>query len=241
MTIGLLMPTRRTGAHSSSAGAADGPPRHYAEPMEGLPPDQVLAARLRQGDEAAFVLLLDGWSGGMLRLARSFVSTEESAAEVVQETWLAVIEGIGRFEGRSSLKTWVYRILTNTAKRRGTREHRVVPLSSVDDTGPTVDPARFRPEGQPFPGHWWEFPPAWPNPEQGLLGTEVRALLVEALAALPERQRLVITLRDVEGYAADEVCELLEISAANQRVLLHRARAFVRGRLEEYYTQEATP
>lgn len=241
MTIGLLVPTRRTGSEGFRACTAHGPLRDYSEPMEGLPPDEVLTARLRQGDETAFAVLLDGWSGGMLRLARSFVSTEESAAEVVQETWLAVIEGIGQFEGRSSLKTWVYRILTNTAKRRGTREHRVVPLSSVDDTGPTVDPARFRPAGEPYPGHWWEFQPAWPNPEQGLLGTEVRALLAEALAALPDRQRLVITLRDVEGYTAEEVCELLEISAANQRVLLHRARAFVRGKLEEYYTQEATP
>lgn len=212
----------------------------YAEPMEALPPDQVLVARLQDGDDTAFGLLLDSWSGGMLRLARSFVSTEDSAAEVVQETWLAVIEGIGRFEGRSSLKTWVYRILTNTAKRRGSREHRVVPWSSVvpADSGPTVDPARFRGAGDPYPGHWWEFPPAWPTPEQGLLGAELRARLAAALAELPDRQRVVITLRDVDGYGADEVCELLDISPANQRVLLHRARAFVRGKLEEYYSQE---
>ncbi|GAA1571496.1 sigma-70 family RNA polymerase sigma factor [Kribbella sancticallisti] len=208
--------------------------------MEGFPPDQELVARLQDGDEDAFALVLDSWSGGMLRLARSFVSTEESAAEVVQETWLAVIEGIGRFECRSSLKTWTYRILTNTAKRRGTREKKVVPLSSAEDNGPTVDPARFRPAGVPFPGHWWEFPPAWPTPEQGLLGAEVREMLSAALAELPDRQRVVITLRDVEGYASEEVCELLEISAANQRVLLHRARAFVRGKLEEYYTQEVS-
>jgi RNA polymerase sigma-70 factor (ECF subfamily) len=174
----------------------------------------------------------------MLRVARSFVSTEESAAEVVQETWLAVIEGIERFEGRSSLKTWVYRILTNTAKRRGTREHKVVPMSSVDDSGPTVDPSRFRPAGDPFPGHWWDFPPAWPSPEQGLLSGEVRERLAEALTHLPERQRLVVVLRDVEGRPYDEVCELLGITVANQRVLLHRARAFLRGKLEEYYMQE---
>ena len=214
----------------------------YAEPMEGAPSDDVLVARLRDGDETAFALLLDGWSGGMLRLARSFVSTEESAAEVVQETWLAVIEGIGRFEGRSSLKTWVYRILTNTAKRRGSREHKVVPMSSVDDSGPTVDPSRFRPDGDPFPGHWWEFPPAWPTPEQGLLQGEARTHLAAALAELPARQRVVIILRDVEGYPSDEVCELLAISQANQRVLLHRARAFLRGKLEQYYKEgTATP
>lgn len=210
----------------------------YAEAMEGFPPDEELVVRLRAGDEDAFALVLDAWSGGLLRLARSFVSTEASAAEVVQETWLAVIEGICRFEGRSSLKTWVYRILTNTAKRRGTREHKVVP---ADTDGPTVDPARFQPAGGPFPGHWWEFPAAWPTPEQGLLSSEVRAELSAALAELPERQRVVIILRDVEGYASEEVCELLEITAANQRVLLHRARAYVRGKLEEYYTQEVTP
>jgi RNA polymerase sigma-70 factor (ECF subfamily) len=206
--------------------------------MVALPADDVLVELLRSGDEDAFALLLDGWSGGMLRLARSFVSTEESAAEVVQETWLAVIEGIGRFEGRSSLKTWVYRILTNKAKRRGVREHKVVPMSSVDDSGPTVDPSRFRPADDPFPGHWWDFPPAWPSPEQGLLGSEARTRLAEALAGLPERQRLVVVLRDVEGRPYGEVCELLGITAANQRVLLHRARAFLRGKLEEYYTQE---
>ena len=207
---------------------------HYAEPMT----DDALLERLRAGDEDAFALLLDGWSGGMLRLARSFVSTEESAADVVQETWLAVIEGIDRFEGRSSLKTWVYRILTNTAKRRGVREHKVVPMSSVDDSGPTVDPSRFRPAADPFPGHWWDFPPAWPSPEQGLLTAEVRTHLTDALAELPERQRLVVVLRDIEGCPYDEVCELLGITPANQRVLLHRARAFLRGKLEEYYRRE---
>lgn len=218
--------------------------------MEAFPPDDQLVARLRDGDEAAFALVLDGWSGGLLRLARTFVSTEESAAEVVQETWLAMIEGIATFEGRSSLKTWVYRILTNTAKRRGTREHKVIPLSShaagssADVTGaldgPTVEPARFRPAGDPFPGHWWELPAAWPTPEQGVLGTEVRELLAAALEDLPDRQRAVIVMRDVEGYGSEEVCELLEISAANQRVLLHRARASVRGTLEEYYQQEVS-
>jgi RNA polymerase sigma-70 factor (ECF subfamily) len=207
---------------------------HYAEPMT----DDGLLDRLRAGDEDAFAVLLDEWSGGMLRLARSFVSTEASAAEVVQETWLAVIEGLDGFEGRSSLKTWVYRILTNTAKRRGIREYKVVPLSSVDDTGPTVEPSRFRPSTDQFPGHWWEFPPAWPSPEQGLLTTEVRDYLGQALAELPERQRAVVVLRDLEGFRYDEVCELLGITAANQRVLLHRARAFLRGKLETYYLRE---
>ena len=203
-----------------------------------LPPDDALVSRLRGHDETAFALVLDAWSGGMLRLARSFVSTADSAAEVVQETWLAVIQSLDGFEGRSSLKTWVYRILVNTAKRRGIREGRVIPLSSLvpdSDEGPTVDPSRFREAGQPYPGHWKEFPAPWPSPEQAALDGEVRVQVTRALAELPERQRIVITLRDVEGYDSDEVCAILEITAANQRVLLHRARAFVRGRLEEYF------
>jgi RNA polymerase sigma-70 factor, ECF subfamily len=201
-----------------------------------LPPDSVLVARLRDGDEAAFALLLDAWSDGLLRLARSFVSTHDSAAEVVQETWLAVIEGVAGFEGRSSLKTWVYRIMVNIAKRRGLRESRTVPWSSLpaaDGEGPTVDPSRFRGPGEPYEGHWREFPAPWP--ESAALADEVRGRLSAALAALPDRQRVVIILRDVEGYTAEEVCSILEITAANQRVLLHRARAFVRGQIEEYF------
>jgi RNA polymerase sigma-70 factor (ECF subfamily) len=186
-------------------------------------------------------MLLDAWSDGLLRLARSFVSTTDSAAEVVQDTWLAVIQGIGSFEARSSLKTWVYRILANTAKRRAMREGRHVTWGLVpgEDDGPTVDPARFGGPDDRFPGHWLAFPAAWPSPEQTTLAGEVREQLDAALAELPERQRVVITLRDVEGYGSDEVCSILEISAANQRDLLHRARAFVRGRLEEYFAATA--
>ncbi|MEV6286452.1 sigma-70 family RNA polymerase sigma factor [Kribbella sp. NPDC051770] len=203
--------------------------------MEDLPVDTVLVRRLCAREESAFSLVLDRWSPGMLRLARSYVSTDESAAEVVQEAWLAVVEGLDRFEGRSSLRTWVYRILTNTAKRRGIREHRIVPTEKLE-SAISVDPRRFQADGDPFPGHWWEPPARWP--ESGALGSEVRELLIAALEELPERQRIVIALRDAEGWASDEVCELLDITAANQRVLLHRARAFVRGRLETYYTQE---
>jgi RNA polymerase sigma-70 factor, ECF subfamily len=199
-----------------------------------FPADDVLADRLRSRDEAAFALIVDAWSAGMLRLARSFVSTSESAAEVVQETWLAVIAGVGRFEGRSTLRTWVYRILVNTAKRRGLRESRTIPLSSL---GPTVDPTRFQGPDEPHPGHWREYPAAWPSPEQSALDGEMRAQVEAALSQLPDRQRAVITLRDVEGYSSDEVCEILDISAGNQRVLLHRARAFVRGKLEEFYAE----
>jgi RNA polymerase sigma-70 factor (ECF subfamily) len=205
-----------------------------------LPPDAELVGRLRDRDEAAFALVLDQWSPGMLRLARSFVSTPESAAEVVQDTWLAVIEALDRFEGRSSLRTWVYRILVNTAKRRAAREHRNVPMSSLGPAaaGPTVDPDRFQGPDEPYPGHWRALPTPWPDlvpsPEQRTLDAELQARLEDALAGLPDRQRAVITLRDVQGRPAEEVCAILEISSANQRVLLHRARAHVRARLEVY-------
>jgi RNA polymerase sigma-70 factor (ECF subfamily) len=177
----------------------------------------------------------------MLRLARSFLTTAESAADVVQETWLAVIQNIDRFEGRSSLKTWVYRILVNAAKRRGAKEGRTLPWSSLrtrEDTGPTVDPARFRDADDPYPGDWRVYPKPWPmpSPEQATLAGEMRAQMAAALSQLPDRQRIVITLRDVEGHSTDEVCDILAITPANQRVLLHRARAFVRGKLEEYFS-----
>ncbi|RZQ60683.1 sigma-70 family RNA polymerase sigma factor [Amycolatopsis suaedae] len=168
----------------------------------------------------------------MLRLARVYVSTPESAAEVVQETWLAVIAGLDGFAGRSSLRTWVYRILINTAKRRGGRESRTVPLSSL---GPTVDPAAFAGPGEPFSGHWRELPAPWPTPEQHTLSAEVRDRIATALAGLPERQRAVLVLRDVQGHTSAEVCAILELSAANQRVLLHRARAAVRAELATYF------
>jgi RNA polymerase sigma-70 factor (ECF subfamily) len=198
-----------------------------------LPADGELVARLRAGDEAHFAMVLDAWSAGMLRVARAFVSTPDSAAEVVQDAWLAVIEGVDRFEGRSSLKTWVYRILVNTAKRRGMRESRTVPASSL---GPTVDPALFQGPDEPYPGHWREPPQPWPTPEQHTLAAETRTFLADAIARLPDRQRVVLVLRDMQGYDADEVCSILDITAANQRVLLHRARAFVRGELAGYYT-----
>jgi RNA polymerase sigma-70 factor, ECF subfamily len=202
-----------------------------------LPADDVIVARLKAGEEDMFARLLDAWSRGMLRAARAYVSSRESAEDVVQDTWLAVLRGIDRFEGRSSLRTWVYRILVNTAKTRGVRESRTVSLASLvpEDTGPTVDPARFRGPDDPYPGHWKEFPPAWPSLDTEIEAQETRTAIERAIAELPGRQRVVITLRDVEGYSSDEVCGVLDISAANQRVLLHRARAAVRGRLEEYF------
>lgn len=200
-----------------------------------LPPDDALVAGLREGDEDTFARLLDAWSASMVRLARSYVSTVDSAEEVVQDTWLAVIQGIDGFEGRSSLRTWVYRILVNTAKNRGVRESRTVLL---EDQGPTVDPARFQDASGEYPGHWREFPAPWPTPEGALLAGEIWAVVDEVLDTLPTRQRTVLTLRDVDGHSSEEVCAMLEISAANQRVLLHRARASVRTRLETYFAAQ---
>ena len=195
--------------------------------------DRELVDALRAGDEAAFARIVAEWSRPMVALARGFVSTESSAEEVVQETWLAVLKGLDRFEGRSSLRTWVYRILVNIAKTRGVREHRSVPWSSIaaEDAGPSLDPALFQ------DGGWRAAPTAWPEDvavEDSVLAGEVRGELRTALDALPERQRTVITLRDVLGMDSDEVCDLLGISAGNQRVLLHRARTAVRADLVSY-------
>lgn len=176
----------------------------------------------------------------MLLLARTYVSTDASAEEVVQDTWLAVIRGIDRFEGRSSLRTWVYRILVNTAKKRGVREVRTVPWSSVvgeEDRGPTVDPSLFRGPGDQYPGGWWSFPAEWRTSESAVLADEVRAQVRVAIDALPDRQRTVVVLRDVLGHTSEEVCQMLEITGANQRVLLHRARAAVRAHLVPYLAE----
>ncbi|MEQ4725852.1 sigma-70 family RNA polymerase sigma factor [Nonomuraea sp. B19D2] len=202
----------------------------------GLPPDDVVVTALRAGDEAMFAALLDTWSGGMLRVARSYVSTDHSAEEVVQDTWLAVIGGIDAFESRSSVKTWIYRILVNTAKKRNARESRTLPWSSFEQDGATdkgLDAV--------LPGGWKEPSAAWPTPESEALAAEVRGLIAEGLARLPSRQRIVITLRDVEGCTSEEVCEILEISPANQRVLLHRARTAVRGWLADYFESVKQP
>ncbi|WP_405151094.1 sigma-70 family RNA polymerase sigma factor [Nocardia salmonicida] len=204
-----------------------------------LPADDLLVQRLRAGDETTFTVILTAWSGSMLRLAMSFVSTPASAEEVVQETWIAVIRGIDGFEGRSALKTWVFRILVNTAKKRGIKEHRTVPFGSLlpEDTEPTVDPDRFRSAADPYPGHWrpGQTPQRWSEPEDAAERVEMGAVLAAAIAELSDRSRIVLTLRDAEGYSSQEICAMLGITAGNQRVILHRARAVVRARLEVYF------
>jgi RNA polymerase sigma-70 factor, ECF subfamily len=195
-----------------------------------------LVASLKAGDEQAFAALVDGWSGWMLRLAREHVASHAIAEEVVQETWLAVLRGLDGFRGEASLRTWVYRILANQAKRRGVREQRTIPFASLtsDDEGPTVDPARFRGPEDQYPGGWRTFPEEWP--EQMTLTREVHEVVAAALTDLPDRQRAVVALRDLDGLTSEEVCDLLDISAGNQRVLLHRGRAAVRAHLERYLT-----
>jgi RNA polymerase sigma-70 factor (ECF subfamily) len=211
----------------------------------GSQPQTELLERLRAGDAAAFADLVDGWSPALLRVARLYVSTRASAEEIVQETWLAVITEVDRFQGRSSLKTWVFRILENLARTRGEREARSVPWSAAfpeprepDEGRPTVDPGRFRGPEDRWPGGWTVAgrPAPWqPSPEDAAVAAELRRHLADALAELPDRQRTVVELRDVHGLSSDEVCERLEVSAANQRVLLHRGRARLRARLEDVY------
>jgi RNA polymerase sigma-70 factor (ECF subfamily) len=212
-----------------------------------LPSDDAVVARLRAGDEAMFALMLDTWSPGLRRMARAHLSTEASADEVLQDTWIAVIQGLDRFEGRSTLRTWVYRILVNTAKTRAVREARTVPSAELfdirltaADTGPTVDPARFRGADDPFAGGWLNPPAAWPAPENAAIAKEIREQIALALARLPERQRTVVALRDVDGWSSEEVCEIMGISAGNLRILLHRGRAALRAGLEQYFSHTAT-
>jgi RNA polymerase sigma-70 factor (ECF subfamily) len=198
--------------------------------------DARLLERLRAGDEAAFAELVRRYHPSLLRFARTFVPTTALAEEVVQETWLGVLKGLDRFEGRSSLKTWIFRILANTAKTRAQREARSVPFSSLGDAEgsfePSVEQERF---GRM--GHWAVPPRAWP--EERLLGAETRSVLAAAIDELPPTQRTVISLRDIEGWSADEVRNVLELSETNQRVLLHRARVKVRRALEQYLAEEA--
>ncbi len=207
-------------------------------------PDAELVSPLRAGDERAFMVLVERYHATMVRVARGYVASRAVAEEVAQEAWLGVLQGIGRFEGRSSLRTWIFRILTNRAKTRGQREARTVPFSSLGPEeaadGPSVDPDRFRPgDDRVAPGGWADPPREWgADPVRRLLDRETLALLGAAIDELPATQREVIVLRDVEGWEATEVCEALELSEGNQRVLLHRARSRVRSALEEHLGRE---
>ncbi|HSD24259.1 MAG TPA: sigma-70 family RNA polymerase sigma factor [Solirubrobacterales bacterium] len=203
--------------------------------------DHELVQRLREGDEAAFVELIDRYGTTMLRVAQMYVRDRATAEEVVQETWLAVLNGIDRFEERSSLKTWLFRILTNRAKTRGQRDGRMVPFSSLAGHGeegdePSVDPDRFLGPDSSHPGAWAAPPVGWP--EERLLEREALTVIEMAIDQLPEAQREVILLRDVDGWTPLEVSDVLGITDGNQRVLLHRARSKVRAALERYMDPE---
>ena len=197
-----------------------------------------LLSRLRAGDERAFASLVETHHGTMVAVARTYVKTPAVAEEVAQEAWLGVVKGIDSFEGRSSLRTWILRILVNTAMGQGGREARSVPFSSLaagDERDPSVEPDRFRRSGDAFAGHWNGYPGDWGSlPEERLMGRETLEVVKRRIEELPDVQRTVITMRDLAGYGAEEVCEMLEISPANQRVLLHRARSKVRAALERH-------
>jgi RNA polymerase sigma-70 factor, ECF subfamily len=199
--------------------------------------DEQAVAALRAGDECAFRELFARSYPMMKRVARTYVASDAVAEEVVQETWMAVVTGIDRFEGRSALGTWIFSILTNQAKTHSVRERRAVPFSSLascEAGEPAVDPDRFQNDDEAWPGHWATPPRPWQKPERRLLSLEARDRLKVALAQLPDRQRLIVALRDVDGRSAEEVCELLGLTQENQRVLLHRGRSRLRAILEEY-------
>ena len=201
----------------------------------GRTDDAALIEALRKGDEAAYRALVDHYAATLLRLASMYVSNPEVAADVVQETWIGVLQGIDRFEERSSLKTWICRILVNRARTAAQREGRTITFSDLgdDELAPVVDPERFRDRG-PDRGQWSTPPREWDRPEQRLLSTETRAVVERAIASLPVNQRLTITMRDIEDLSSAHTCSVLGITEGNQRVLLHRARAHVRAALEAY-------
>jgi RNA polymerase sigma-70 factor, ECF subfamily len=200
--------------------------------------DAALLAALRAGDERAFARLVELHHAALVRVARQYVPTQEIAEDVAQEAWLGLLRGLDSFEGRSSLRTYLVRIVMNLARTRGVREARSLPFSSLvrDDDGPVVDPERFVQAPAAGAGHWLSPIRPWSlSAEQLALNAELAEKIGEAIARLPEAQRRVVTLRDVEGFDAGEVCDLLGLSEGNQRVLLHRARTKLRQALAEEY------
>ena len=201
--------------------------------------DAELVGALRAGDAGAFGDLVADLNPLLTRLALAHVSSPGVAEEVVGDTWIAVIEGLDGFEGRSSLRTWIVQILLNKARTRGKRESRTLPFSSLGreggDDGPSVDPDRFQGPNGEYPGHWSHPPVAWSAPEERLASDEAREVMLRAIADLPPRQQEVLVLRDIQGLSSEEARNALEVEETNQRVLLHRARSKVRAALEEHF------
>jgi RNA polymerase sigma-70 factor, ECF subfamily len=198
-------------------------------------PDAELVDALRSGDERAFRELTEAHHSALLRVAMARVGSRAVAEEVVQETWLAVIRGLDGFEGRSSLKTWIFRILGNVASKRGAREARTLPFSALGGAGPVAADRFLGADRRGLAGHWALAPRRWPTPEEGLLADETGEVITEAIERLPPAQRAVVALRDVEGWSAAETCEALGLGEGNQRVLLHRGRTTLRQALERYH------
>jgi RNA polymerase sigma-70 factor (ECF subfamily) len=211
-----------------------------SEPVHVDRDDGALLGPLREGDEQVFSALVDRWGGMMLRLALSHVENRAIAEEVVQEAWLTVLRSLDRFEGRSSLRTWILGIVVNLARSRARAERRSIALPESD--APVVDSTRFLPADHPrWPHHWAMAPIIWRTPEQELLAEEVRKVILDAIDELPAAQREVMVLRDLEGIAGADVCNVLGLTDTHQRVLLHRARTRVRNALERYFAApEAT-
>lgn len=205
--------------------------------------EESLILRLRAGDESAFTQLVDDFHAKLVRFARGFVHDEAAAEDVVQESWLSVLHGLSSFEGRSTLRTWIYSITANKAKTRAARDDRFKPFSALAQQEASgaeyaVSPDRFLDSSTEWPGHWAQPPSSWgERPEERLLQKEVLVELHRSIDRLPSAQRAVLVLRDVEGYDASSVCNILDLSETNVRVLLHRARSKVRGALEAYLKQ----
>ena len=217
---------------------------HGPEPSSS---EAALLAALRRGDENAFSALVDADGATMHRVALTFVRSTAVADEVVQEAWLGALRGLDRFEGRSALRTWLCRIVANTARTHALREARTVPFSSLElereansNNEPSLPIDRFQGPDDEYPRRWVSNPMPWSAaPHTAAVSAETRDLIADTIAGLPDGQRIVISLRDVEGWDSAEVCSVLELSETNQRVLLHRARSKVRAALERYLTNES--
>lgn len=222
-------------------------PKGPRQELEKQTDEQELVDGLISGNEVCFISLVEKYHHSMQRIAMLYVHDPILAEEIVQETWMGVLRRIKGFEGRSSLKTWIFNILINIAKSSWKREKRTIPFSlledaEISDRGPSVDPERFLPPNHPnWPGGWAIPPKAWDlAPEEHVLKREIELCIQESIDALPPSQRFVISLRDVEGWTSEEVCSVLALTGANQRVLLHRARSKVRRALEKYFEEGTT-